>query len=343
MKFPLLRNFCLTIPLCINASLAFAAASTGTIQLADADGKSCQLTASGDGTTHLIRSCDLSASFLRVMDVPSTTTITLSAKDCSDSTESQNWWVRLQATARSTSTVPEGGLNVTNIVNEAVKYLANPTADVYVGPNLKITGAGVKRAAGPNEVSKCAVMRLPVSESGRAQQVKVQFLPEHSGQSNLQGCSDSALFMNYFPANNDSGDPYKYGWIQQCMRLTDANDNPFYTHYRANYDFRESAKNPTYCPAGQLATGIAYWSPSSKFFLQCAAFHNSKTDKRLDTSSRPQAGRWVESKDNIMICEKPNTGAPEQLIWNSNSAITGWHVNSKSKSHQAWCSSYIQE
>lgn len=326
----------LAITLWVLGGPAIAAQSSATIQLASNDSNNCQLTATGDGTTHLIRNCDVNTAFFRAIELPSTTTVTLTDKDCSESTDTQKWWVRLEAKALVTSTVPPEGLNVTNILNSVRKYISDPQSDVYLGPYLKITGAELKGDVGNSETVGCAVMRLPVTAEGRANQVKVEFLPEQSGQNVLQGCGNNFLFKQYFPAKNG----HKYGYIQQCMRLTDANNNPFEASQKHKQSFKERA-SPSHCPDGQAISGMFYWNPRDEFYIECSSLYNPTTQKTLKVLSPADAGRKIRSKDHILICEKPNSGGPGQLIWRSSSVMTGWDVDSDS--HQAWCANYSLE
>ncbi|MBD1599131.1 hypothetical protein [Pseudomonas typographi] len=289
------------------------ASTTGVVHLYNDENNDCPLLAEGEGQSAFNRACDYQPNTVLVEKIPSQSTLLLTEDDCTESTTKSKWWVKLQATARETSTEK---LSLQAILQKAGSWTADPSSDRYVAPYLKIIGAGLKDITSPK--THCALLQLPATTAtGWLRTVPRPWQPRSVDQ-NAQ-CGDGALIALY---SKRAGE-FEY----QCADLQDFANKPFKASATTtvSMDVKDTPKS---CPAGQIVTGLHLAnSYGGEFFegatLTCASFRNTTATTTLAVSGSQEQNRWVKNDGHNSICERPGLPGPVYFLSSPNRFLTG--------------------
>lgn len=307
---------------CLFASYAVVAAAqsagqapsavelSASVHLYNSQNQDCPILVEKAGHSALNRACDYSPTSVLVEQMPSQSTLLLTEGDCTESTEQSKWWIKLQATARSTSTEQ---LPMQNILTAAAAWVANPTNDTYVAPNLKIVGAGVKDAA--THRIYCALVQLPVVEPKDMVYTSPRVWKPYSVDTNAQ-CGDGVLLAAFFRRST--------GFEYQCADLLGADNKPFVAINSTTVQMNVE-DTPRYCPAGQVVTGIQMWEHYSSAIarLTCSTLINASGTLQLHAADAREHNRWVDINHHNSICERPSMPGPTFLLSSPNRFLTG--------------------
>ncbi|MBF7141439.1 MULTISPECIES: hypothetical protein [Pseudomonas] len=303
---------------------------TGTLRVGTQQENTCSGTVTGEGVSIYGIGCHNSGAQVVLQDFPSTSKILLTESDCTESLESQGWWVMLEATALKTSTPY---LSIQAIVEKANRWKANPD-DPYVAPYLKITGADIKTNTGK---VGCSLLTLAVTSlEAKKNRLPLIFEPSQAARdgkySSFGGCSNGAMARIY------SIDRQKFRY--QCIRFKDGDGNEYIAdeeNEKTFYGQNATAK----CDANMAVTYMSFEdegrSPEDSFIL-CRKFKNTKDNTYMKFSAQTYDQRVIGQKENDLICQSPVQMGPEYLISAPDSIITG--INRRSSEKRLFCSTY---
>ncbi|MBA1287306.1 hypothetical protein [Pseudomonas japonica] len=307
---------------CLFASYAVVAAAqsagqapsavelSASVHLYNSQNQDCPILVEKAGHSAFNRACDYSPTSVLVEQMPSQSTLLLTESDCTESTERSKWWIKLQATARSTSTEQ---LPMQNILTAAAAWVANPSNDTYVAPNLKIVGAGVKDAATPR--IDCALVQLPVVEPKDMLYTSPRAWKPYSEDTNAQ-CGDGVLLAAFFRRPT--------GFEYQCADLLGADNKPFVAYDSSTVQMNVK-DTPMHCPAGKVVTGMQMREEfgSAIATLNCSRLKNASGTLQLNVADTRESNRWVDTNQHNSICERPNMRGPTFLLSSPNRFLTG--------------------
>lgn len=287
---------------------------SGTVHLYDKDKRDCLLTASGESGAAFNFDCDYHADTALVDRIPSGSTLLLSAKDCTTSTNASNWWVKLQATAKSTSTEE---LSIANIITQAARWKDDPSTDPYVAPYLKIIGAEIKNS---NSRLFCALLQLPATEPASILRT-IPKIWEPNKVDQYARCGDGILVA----ALHKEIAEFSY----QCAELQDESGSI----YKASNTIKLSIKrfSSSTCPADTVATGLSlgkrvlgqhYYQSGT---LECSALI-APNGKALSVSSSHHINRPIHYKDHNSTCENNSHPGPKSLLTAANQFLVGVEI-----------------
>lgn len=303
-----------------------AQSASAVVHLYNASNEDCPLLVEGDGRSAINRSCDYTPNRVMVQSMPSQATLLLTSNDCSTSTEGSGWWIKLQATARQTSSEV---LPLANILDIGSQWSADPTRNAFVAPNLKIIGAHIKRSTSPSV--NCALLQLPATQPSAI--VYTQPRTWVASQKDQHAtCNDGVLIATYSRRAGEFG--------YQCADLFDAFKKPFKA-YDVTTVHMKTSDTDKHCPAGKVVTGLYLEnSYGGEFFngatLTCASFRNEAQTIELTTKGAAMRNRWIDYKQHNHTCERPTHPGPTYLLSPPNGFMTGLDLISKEE--QWWCS-----
>lgn len=276
-----------------------------------------------------MRVCDYQPNTVVVEGMPSQTTLLLSDDECVESNTDSNWWVKLRASARLTSTER---LSIQGILSKADSWIRNPSENTaYVAPNLKIVGAGLKNTSSP--MARCSLLQLP----GLARNDILYTVPRESVAMNRDQnaqCHDGILIKTY---SKRAGE-FSY----QCADLRDAAGKP----YKAQ-DVETVSMNvtdtPRSCSEGKIVSGLYLKNSNGGEFIEgatltCARFKNEAGTLQLTPAGTQSSNRWIHFKEHFNTCERPTNQGPIYLLTPPNGFMTGLDVSPKET--QWWCSEF---
>jgi hypothetical protein len=288
---------------------------------------------SGNGTMNFIHAChDNDMSNLTVISLPSTATMMVTSDFCTESTEGQKWWVKLQSTARNLSTEQ---LNVTNLVNIASAW-TGPESNVYVAPNLKVIGFGQSQAPAPDAQARCVSVTLPVMAADRDTALKLKMVPavkQGSGPPYTFTCMNGPIAAEYRgPFDLD------YRAVVTCLEIRDFEGNLYQASGMRDYTIKVK-DFPFTCPAetAMVRTQVgAHIADLADRVVTCGELVNSKTKEPLKLS-QPVESTKSGGFDSLSLCDDPAVG-PRQRVWNPNYIPAG--IDLGSEFVQYWCSKF---
>jgi hypothetical protein len=288
----------------------------GSVNLYNEENQNCRLTADNEGQSAFNTACDYAPTKVLVEEMPSQSTLLLSARGCSESTEGSNWWVKLQATARRTST---NSLPVSNIVNQAERWLSNPGANSYVAPNLKLVGAQIKDGRTPK--LGCALLQLSATDPTNLLYTQPRSWEPVREAQDAQ-CGDGVLLMTY----SESKAKFSY----QCADLLDHARRPFKAVNEERITVLEKDKDKS-CPAGKLVTGLRMRTEfgSAEATMTCANLQTQNNTAKLVPQGSEHVNRWVGYDQHNSLCENPRYPGPTFLLSMPNGFLTGMDLASK--------------
>lgn len=292
---------------------------SGSVRILDSTNRNCQLPVDGTGHWAINRTCELGADHVLVEAMPSQSTLLISQNDCAESTSTSQWWVKIQATNRLTSSA---SLSVSNILSEASKWIANPSDNLYIAPYLKIVGAQISNQS-PSTI-RCALLQLPTLQRADVMNLSPRPWVGSRKDQNAQ-CGNGILIATY---SKRAGE-FSY----QCADLLD-DSGKMYTSYDESTVSMSTGDTPRSCPNGKVVTGLYLKnSYGGEFFegatLTCAYFQNPSNTATFSASGSPSSSRWINYKEHHNTCERPGHSASDYLLTPSNGVMTGLDLVSK--------------
>lgn len=279
---------------------------------------SCDLQPSSANTMMSVQ-CDHPRVSLRVESLPSTSTILLTSNhSCSETTDNQDWWVRLQATSRMTST---SNLSVYNILKDVRAWESDPSQD-FVAPFLKIVGGSVKTLPNGQANVECAALKVPSNPLDKKVLDPVMSAIKQASYNNdiySGDCGDSII------TNLKLDDDYDFTY--QCSHLKEYDGTLLKL-----VDFEQfsvhRADTPMYCPAGKVVSAISYKKEYNEvwdYTITCGALREVATGREANLTPLPAQG-WTSRKGEFFLCQNENR-YPGQIITATAGVWTGFDAD----------------
>lgn len=288
---------------------AAATDMSAELLLYNKDNQDCSLIAEKAGYSAFMFACDYSPDKVIVKKMPSQATVLLSEGECTESKEKSKWWVRLQATARETSSA---ALPMQSILSVALQWLNNPSMETYAAPYLKIIGAGISDPGNPR--INCSIVQLPATQPNDILFTAPQSWKPHDPANDMQ-CGQNVLLAAFWRVVT-----FDY----QCAQLKDASEKPLLA-YDSETITVHIYDPPKFCPGGKIVTGMKLSGSGvtvEKAILTCARF-KTETGRPLNVAAATEGNRWVNTDKHNTLCERPTTQGSAFLLSSPNRFMTG--------------------
>jgi len=291
---------------------------------------SCNLSTTSIGTATSIQ-CDYPRIVLRVKSMPSTSTILLtSSRSCSEDTQGQDWWVKLQATNRITSTP---NLAVFNVLEDVLTWKKDPSQD-FVAPYLKIVGGDVKKLSSGSANVGCAALNPAFEAADRGKVIHFLMSPikEAADYKPWIGgtCGDQIMANLYLTG--------KYGFSYQCVQPVKFDGAALklsnFEEHQVSID-----DGPMQCSTGKIISTLMsqrFYNGKQHFKIICGSLVDS-SGRSMSLTQLPNP-KWVKRDGRFSACEndRPDPAQVQPIplaVW------TGFDADSDS--NRMFCSKLV--